>query len=761
MRPFNGDITTWNTFWESYDSAVHRNRDLSEIDKFNYLNSLLIGTAREAVSGLSLTAANYTEAIAILKKRFGNADRIKARHMDILMNIEPVTSSRDLKAVRRLHDLVESHVRSLKALGVAADTYGSLLSPVILSKLPSDLQLIISRRSSESPRDLIPLLKAIEEEIEARERLQPKPNSPQQRKAPEQQLSTATTLVSNTVPSVVSCCYCQQHHPSGSCTTVTQVDARKQILKRSGRCFCCLKRGHLGRDCCSTVKCSVCNGRHHRSICTRGQPQHRQPLTGAANTTNCTPGTTDSYQSGSVRNNTTTLNPEATTFATAPPTSTSLYVSANKSVFLQTAQAEIYNPFDPQLFMTVRVILDSGSQRSYVNHKVRDMLHLKPEALQQLSIATFGAGRENRLCETVRVAMKMKHDADQEYEVLVVPQICEPISPQLLSVCVESCEHLSQLESADSGSNIPLEVDVLIGSDYYWVLTTGEIRRGATGPVAIRTKLGWVLSGPGPPIHMEIPVVSLTTTHTLTIGMEATSNSELDNQLRSFWELESLGIEGADKSLYDMFKKNVSFKDGRYEVSLPWKEFYDHLPDNYMLSLRRLEGLIKRLRQTPEILKEYNATIQDQIDKGIVEVVPDAGIAPEGRVHYLPHHAVIRHDKSTTKLRVVYNASARSGGPSLNDCLYTGPKFNQRIFDILIRFCAYRIALIADIEKAFLMISVKPGDRDALRFLWYNDLQSKEPEVTVLRFKRVVFGVSSSPFLLNATVRHHLMHPSM
>ena len=271
-------------------------------------------------------------------------------------------------------------------------------------------------------------------------------------------------MVSNTVPSVVSCCYYQQHHPSGTCTTVTQVDARKQILKRSGCCFCCLKRGHLGRDCRSTVRCSVCNGHHHRSICTKGQPQCRRPSNGATNTANHTPGTTNSNQSESGRSNTTALNPEATTFATVPPTSTSLYVSANKSVFLQTAQAEIYNPFDPQLFVTVHVILDSGSQRSYINHKVKDALHLKPETLQQLPIATFGAGKENRLCETVRIAMKMKHGTDQKFEVLVVLQICEPISFQPLSVCVASCEHLSQLKLADPGSNIPLEVDVLIGS---------------------------------------------------------------------------------------------------------------------------------------------------------------------------------------------------------------------------------------------------------------------------------------------------------
>ena len=76
-------------------------------------------------------------------------------------------------------------------------------------------------------------------------------------------------------------------------------------------------------------------------------------------------------------------------------------------------------------------------------------------------------------------------------------------------------------------------------------------------------------------------------------------------------------------------------------------------------------------------------------------------------VHYLPHHAVVRRDKTTTKLRVVYDASARSNGPSLNDCLNPGPKFDQKILDILSRF---RIAVTADIEKVFLMVSVAAKD---------------------------------------------------
>ena len=126
-------------------------------------------------------------------------------------------------------------------------------------------------------------------------------------------------------------------------------------------------------------------------------------------------------------------------------------------------------------------------------------------------------------------------------------------------------------------------------------------------------------------------------------------------------------------------------------------------------------------------------------------------------VHYLPHHAVVRRDKSTTKVRIVYDASAKvAGSPSLNDCLLKGPKFNQLIFDILVRFRAYKFALTADLEKAFLMVSVGEADRNVLRFIWVDDPFKDYPEFKIYRFTRVVFGVSSSPFLLNATIRAHL-----
>ena len=219
-----------------------------------------------------------------------------------------------------------------------------------------------------------------------------------------------------------------------------------------------------------------------------------------------------------------------------------------------------------------------------------------------------------------------------------------------------------------------------------------------------------------------------------------------------------LGIQNDSLSLYDKFVSEVEFMEGRYQVQLPFKEDHELLPDNFALCKSRLISLLKRLNLKPEVLKHYDDVIRDQEKQGIVEPVVQGTNNGVGKVHYLPHHEVIRVDKDTTKLRIVYDASARSGRntPSLNDCLYAGPQLSPLIYDILLRFRVHKVALIGDIEKAFLNVSVHPRDRDYLRFLWIDEITSSRPKLQVYRFARVAFGVSSSPFLLNATIRHHL-----
>ena len=262
---FNGNPVKWTSFWDSYQSAIHANSGLSEVDKFNYLRSLLDHTAFDAIAGLTLSAANYQQAIEILRKRFGNKQVIISKHMDTLLNMNTISSDRNLKELRQLYDHTEAHVRSLRSLGIEAASYGALLSPVLLSKLPPDLRLIVSRKVSDANLNMDALLTTFEEELTARERANPQLS----RRSQEKPHPTASTLFSGSRDSKADpqCCYCRQSHPSASCTSVTNPAARKQVLKSSGRCFNYLRRSHVSRECKSSFRCHKCKRKHHTSIC--------------------------------------------------------------------------------------------------------------------------------------------------------------------------------------------------------------------------------------------------------------------------------------------------------------------------------------------------------------------------------------------------------------------------------------------------------------------------------------------------------------
>ena len=117
------------------------------------------------------------------------------------------------------------------------------------------------------------------------------------------------------------------------------------------------------------------------------------------------------------------------------------------------------------------------------------------------------------------------------------------------------------------------------------------------------------------------------------------------------------------------------------------------------------------------MLLEYDELIKNQLKSGVVELVQTDSFPETGRVYYIPHHAVNRRNKNTTKVRNVYDVSARQGGPSLNDCLHAGQSLLPKTVDILIRFRFHKVALVSDVEKAFHQVSIAPDDRDVLRFL--------------------------------------------
>lgn len=145
--------------------------------------------------------------------------------------------------------------------------------------------------------------------------------------------------------------------------------------------------------------------------------------------------------------------------------------------------------------------------------------------------------------------------------------------------------------------------------------------------------------------------------------------------------------------------------------------------------------------------------IQEQLIEGIVERAPNSVV---GREFYIPHKGVVRETAESTKLRIVYDASARAwdGAPSLNECLNNGPPLQNQLWSVLIRGRFNPIAITGDIKKAFLQVRIRPEERDALRFHWYKNTETKEVET--LRFTRALFGLGPSPFLLGGVIESHL-----
>ena len=153
--------------------------------------------------------------------------------------------------------------------------------------------------------------------------------------------------------------------------------------------------------------------------------------------------------------------------------------------------------------------------------------------------------------------------------------------------------------------------------------------------------------------------------------------------------------------------------------------------------------------------KDYEEIIEKQSESGIIEAAPEE---PTGERVYMRHKPVVRNEATSTKVRMVFDASAKPtpNTNSVNDCMFTGPPLQRLLWDILIRARMSLQLILADIQKAFLQIRLKEDDRDAFRFLFNINGIEKH-----FRFARIPFGVESSPFMLGATVQHHLDRQSI
>ena len=229
---------------------------------------------------------------------------------------------------------------------------------------------------------------------------------------------------------------------------------------------------------------------------------------------------------------------------------------------------------------------------------------------------------------------------------------------------------------------------------------------------------------------------------------------ELRQNLNRFWSVKT--IESLGNRVMHQFKRDIKHNGERYITKLPFKTDHDFLPDNYNTYKKRLANLKIKLNDK-KLVTECNQFFIEYEKKNIIERVSESDIFKEpGCVHYLLHRPVIHRDKDTTKIRGVFDASCSTTGPSLNDCLHSGPNLLTKIFNILLKLRFNAVVVIADKKQAFLNIKISFEHRDYMRLIWHEKISDKKDKLIVYRFLRAVFGLTCNTFLLNATLKHHL-----
>ena len=246
IEKFGGDPKRWQEWWDAFNSLIHTNEDLNNYDRFYYLRSYLQGDAKSAIAGLQATDTNYKHAIDILRERFGKKSLVISSHMEALMKVTPLSDDDNTKKIRRVYDKIECHIRSLQALGLDSANYGCVLGPVILNHLPDELRLTVTRNfdATGDVWELDDILKALKTEIEVRERsgfvASNTNNNNNNKKSNEGTKYSASALYTkdagrDDTVTKVSCLYCTGKHATASCKVVTEIDARRQILRKKAR----------------------------------------------------------------------------------------------------------------------------------------------------------------------------------------------------------------------------------------------------------------------------------------------------------------------------------------------------------------------------------------------------------------------------------------------------------------------------------------------------------------------------------------------
>jgi len=750
---FDGEIVNFGSFMEQFDSAIHTDNTISDVLKLQYLISCCTGSAKTMISSMEVTAASYGCAREVLKQQYGNIRLQKIALRNKIRNLVPVYKVFPISKVKDCFAVLTSFTNSLIRLDPTFSSNSSAEMEEIISKFPSEITIDFHRNLLPENQMVKSALDFIAKNITYYEMLEGarnpnfglgkeekvevkgegKKKGSKNGKDKSQVYSMSNCLQSESDKSAfkgnrkLKCHLCDEEHRVKDCVHFDTVEKRQKAAANRSLCFNCLFPGHSYTKCGSKYRCSKCKGKHHTLLC------DGRKLAGAnAN-------------------------------ADVPEENKSNEACANVNVSCfqsQAIQLGIFTAFVKDSrgnSVKIRGALDSCSHRTMISSSLVRKLGIKSVGQVSICSKNFSIPKgeyKNYRVYNLEIQSRTRgnifsFEAIETEEIPTVHGISDKgLIDRLGKIGVQLAEELPSYTS---------EIDIVIGEDQFWVTRRPGMERISEKCGLLNTIFGWTFSGVSP--------ISGAGNHA-NVSMFQSEDSSLDVSLKNTWDLEAIGITQKDEKEEDfvrnLFRESVSKDDsGRFIVKIPYNDRIHKLESNWTNAIVQLSSTLRRLEGKPDLQARYEEAIGAYFKNDHSELV-DRKDEVQGFLYYIPHHPVIKEERTTTKFRVVFNASSKSrSGFSLNDCVHPGPNLNPDVLSAILIFRLYKIILIGDIEKAFLQVLIHLLFRDVLRFLWIKPIFWTQPFswkwlyecLIIYRMKVVPFGLNVSPFLLCASIR--------
>ncbi|XP_063833858.1 uncharacterized protein LOC135083024 [Ostrinia nubilalis] len=418
-----------------------------------------------------------------------------------------------------------------------------------------------------------------------------------------------------------------------------------------------------------------------------------------------------------------------------------------EQVLLATALVNIESEVCGQ--QAVRALIDQGAQACFITEAAVQLLKLKKESIRG---TVTGLGDKGSTTFKHVVTITLRSRIDKQFQVKIRAYVMRNlIISHLPEQQIESLSWvgLGNLQLADPQFNMPNKIDLLLGANAFSQILKEGVQKSPDGLlIAQNTSLGWIVSGivkeyrKSSSIGHENPKISV---------MHAQINE--DDALKRFWEIEeqphstkNMWTEEEQKCEENFASTTSRTPEGRYIVKLPFRETQPGCKggNSRDIAVRKFKSLEKRLSKDSDLKKSYIEVINEYLQLGHMRPVKKNDSEKEEAV-YLPHHAVVRNDKTTTKVRVVFNASSKNSfGISLNDTLMVGPKLQADLRHLVLRWREHPIVLVADVVKMYRQVRIAEEDAIFQRIVWRDNSES---EIQDFELMTVTFGTASAPYL--------------